>query len=175
MLPLSRNASHDNTTQLKPATVDDIQDCIIGAKHGLIPISIPAAVFRPSTLDGAGFVTSNLFNWEWASDNRFVKTGLVLPAGTQIIGIDWHIDKAGHAAAFHCSLRGARLGDTSGTIPEFEDDDVSSGFGFHVHSQTFDITIADGVMYTLSAGYSFGAGSIGATKLEGCVIYVQRP
>jgi hypothetical protein len=174
MLPYSRNETHDTSTSIKPSTIDDMQDCIIGMKHGAIRIPIAAAAFQASSLDGTGFVVG-AGEWQWTTDGRYVHAALSWPAGTKIVGIDWNIDKAGHSAAFFCELRAAKLGVID--FPAgFASDDGSSAFGYHTFAQVFERTmLGDGTMYQLRAGYLGGAGSVGATKFEGCMVYVVRP
>lgn len=42
-LPLTRNRTYDPTTKVNPADLNDLQDSVIGGKHGDLVLAIPAS------------------------------------------------------------------------------------------------------------------------------------
>lgn len=65
-LPTSRNTTYGSTSPVLSADLNDLQDCIIGGKHGSIIRKITAAAAQPATavgtwsFDGLGWIPSAL-------------------------------------------------------------------------------------------------------------------
>lgn len=114
MLPLSRNETHDTSTALKPSTVDDIQDCIIGGRHGLRPLVLPAASFQKQASASQwsnGYLPHLQDAWRWYFDalsgpgQTRIVCPVILPVGATITKLRAWANKAGQSAVFSTVLQ----------------------------------------------------------------------
>lgn len=66
-LPLSRNTSYAASSPVKSADLNDMQDCVIGGKHGQKYLAIPAAAARWDS------------GWSFAGNgNRIISSGAAI-------------------------------------------------------------------------------------------------
>lgn len=178
MLPISRNETHDNTTTIKPSTIDDIQDCIIGAKHGASSVTVHASAFN--TMAQSGFSWSPLQgSLIWSLDNRLAFAPVQIPRGVQISGIDWVVDKNGKAAPLRLVVVAKQLGSPMSGL-NIQGFDTSSGVGFHEISFSGAFTVPDiaGVTVALFAGFFAGSPSpydVDGIALESATVRFARP
>lgn len=49
MLPLSRNRTYTGANSIVPGDLDDMQDCIVGRKHGPISLSFTPVLVKPGS------------------------------------------------------------------------------------------------------------------------------
>lgn len=80
-LPLSRNRTYSPGDPIRSSDLNDIQDQIIGAKHGELELMIAAAAAQPGDVaTNPTFDTSGRY-WEHAGSNNAVYTALPLAPG----------------------------------------------------------------------------------------------
>ena len=88
MLPLSRNTTYTPASPVKSADLNDVQDMIIGAKHGSITMGIDPcggqAHGANADLNTSKVTWSGVDTWE---------TPLLLPAGTRLTEIKAFISR----------------------------------------------------------------------------------
>lgn len=135
MLPFSRTITLGPGSPFPSALGDELQDMIIGAKHGDIPVTIPGACFTLLNPNYASAVASFGDDWQWTGTtppNDRIVCGLVLPVGTRINSLIWHFNKASQAAALTMSLR-KRNGTTNADIDSLAD--VTSGAAYTTNTR----------------------------------------
>lgn len=167
-LPTSRNTTYGTGTPISPNDLNMMQDCIIGAKHGLIPLTINAAAFRPITTSAAA-VSFLLGRWEFSSGGTLIAP-VSLPAGSAVQQLTWQLNKNSKATALSCAFRAVQLG-INLFGEEFFSEDVTTGGTFHNFVQTFTRTLLPDVSYylTLSA-----TGDVAGMALEGVTVRYSR-
>lgn len=90
MLPLSRNTTYTTSSPVKAVDLNDVQDCVIGGKHGAIDIPI-----HPALGIGIGWTYGTLPNEPgWTRDasppvDHFLDLPLTIPVGTEIVSVDF--------------------------------------------------------------------------------------
>lgn len=114
MLPLSRNETHDTSTPLKPSTIDDMQDCIVGGRHGIKKITVPASSFRPvasSSQWASGLIAHQQDRDRWSFSSlatpgqTIICAPVAVPVGATIIKMKAFLNKASTAAVMGVLLR----------------------------------------------------------------------
>lgn len=123
VLPFSRTITLGPGSPWPSSLGNELQDMIIGRKHGDIDLDVPGAAF---TLCGPNYAaTVPAFNDDWAftgiaPPNDTIVCGLSLPVGTRINSLIWHYNKASVSSTMTMKLR-KRNGTTSGDVDSLAD------------------------------------------------------
>jgi hypothetical protein len=91
-LPISRNTDYTAASPIKSVDLNDLQDALIGAKHGPISIIIPAAGWQQQS--GGGGVLGD-GQWTFSAVTSLVADLPRLPVGTVITSIVWGYNRGG--------------------------------------------------------------------------------
>lgn len=171
MLPNSRNQTVDTISPLEAATINDLQDCIVGAKHGASSVLVHASAFN--TLGQSGF-SWNLGSLVWQLDDRLAWASVPVPPGARITEIDWVVNKNSLAAGMVLSVVGKRFGSPVAGL-SITGSDASAGSGHHVvsYAGSFDVP-ANGTSIYLVAGFFSGAGTVVGIELESATVKFSR-
>jgi hypothetical protein len=142
-LPDSRNETATPASPVKSATINDLQDCIIGRRHGELTYPIPAyggfalhsgsyTVNRDISFPGgAGSVTHSLH---------------YLPVGTVITTVAWEYNRAG-AGTVTLKLRRRPIG--GGAAADVQSLADATGAAIETTTETYNHAIAVGFYYWL--------------------------
>jgi hypothetical protein len=90
-LPLSREETATPASAVDSNTINALQDCIIGGKHGEITIAIGAGAFG---IDTAANLTRN-FGWLTWTGAATAIASLRLPVGARLTEVTYHYDRNG--------------------------------------------------------------------------------
>lgn len=91
-LPTTREETAAPNAPVKSATINALQDAVIGGMHGEISLVLTAAAFQ--VLSGAAAFNSG--RWEGGPVELFC--GLQVPAGTRIVSLEAGYDRGGAGA-----------------------------------------------------------------------------
>lgn len=98
-LPISRNTTYTPASPVKSADLNDLQDCIVGNKHGVRTLTVLGDAFNPDGGTFAGFGSTGRNVWTFAGPpNDRVSAWVPLHAGDRILTVTWFFNKAGAAA-----------------------------------------------------------------------------
>lgn len=142
-LPDSRNTTYTTVDPVRSNDLNDIQDCIIGAKHPDLEIAYHASDFQP---DGATAALDQNGYW-LPSGVGFQYAPIKLPVGTRILAAIFYYNVGGAGA---CTPKIRRLQLSTGTIS-----DVVAGVrdttGAAIETQTLaaNHTVVTGYAYFL--------------------------
>lgn len=96
MLPLSRNTTYTTASPAKGVDLNDLQDCTIGGKHGLMEIIIPASV---AEVDGTWTLVTGGGRQDSVGGNS-IRYPIVLPVGSRIVSVTFHYYRVSTAPSF---------------------------------------------------------------------------
>lgn len=85
MLPTSRNTTYAAASQVMPNDLDDLEDCIIGNKHGTLEVNIDASLAQDSSdgvLNANGYITA------WSTLPQVVHIAIEIPVGKRILSVE---------------------------------------------------------------------------------------
>lgn len=140
-LPLSRNTTYAASDPILAADLDDIQDCIIGRKHGTIEITVPACAFvlQTGTITiGAGVVTFGAVS--------IINAPLQLPVGTKISTVAWSYNR-GNAGTLNLRVKRKAVG--GGSVSDVDTVSDNTGATYEITTRTLNHTVATGYQYYL--------------------------
>lgn len=96
MLPLSRNTTYTTSSPPKSVDLNDIQDCIVGAKHGDRELIIPAHTAYP---DGSWALVQG-FGLQAAGSTTMLYFPIALAVGSRIKSATFYYHRIGGTLTF---------------------------------------------------------------------------
>lgn len=172
-LPESRNTNYAAGTEIKSADLNDLQDAIIGAKHGSVEVMVHALAAEPTQ---GCTVQSNRWIHDGAGTDILSAKLPDLPVGTRVDAIKVYIEQSAinevTAEPFSTDVS---AGTTSSSISAQKSNGAGTG------TREIDFTSSDsGIPFTIEAGKTYHLqirmiGGAASTAYKGMKLTVVKP
>lgn len=147
MLPTSENTAYTGATPVKSADLGDIQACIVGHKHAVLPVPFAPGAWQR---DGANATLSGSTG-QWSFTGASTLTASIdRPFGTRITTIEWTY-LHGLSATLTMRLRRRKLDGTAAetVAPSAGSETDSNGSSVETNVVTYNHVMAAGYLYWL--------------------------